>query len=82
MPSLLPTTTFTVGLGTRMEDGRAREGGSKGEKGREGGLFSPSRGTGFGGEVKFRDNQKRKGRVVEEFSEICCLEGTTGFYLT
>lgn len=68
MPSLLPTT-FTAGLGTRMEDGRGPEReGAKEKKGREGGLFSPSGGTGFKGEVKFRDNQKRKGRIVEEFS--------------
>lgn len=51
------------------EDGRGPEReGAKEKKRREGGLFSPSGGTGFKGEVKFRDNQKRKGRIVEEFS--------------
>lgn len=67
MPSLLPTTTFTVGLGARMEDGRGpgREGTK--EKGREGGLFSPSRDTGYRGEVKFRD-RKEKGIAVKELS--------------
>lgn len=38
MPSLLPTTVFTVGVGTRMEDGRGpgREGAKEKKEEREG----------------------------------------------